>query len=193
MPIWTAVRSRWRARRVRRWVAATVAVVVAAWLVLGYFYIVDPATTSHPHKADAIVVLGPSLPDRVAQAVRLAGTLGVDQLAVSIGDTSSQASAYPCAGAPATVRVTCFVPSPYTTRGEAREVGELARRRGWHSVIVIAPVAQVARARMLVGRCFSGSVQMVRTADHSGFANWVYQFVYQSGAFVKALTVGRGC
>jgi uncharacterized SAM-binding protein YcdF (DUF218 family) len=125
-------------------VAAAAVAVLIAWFVLGYLYILNPTSTSHPRRADAIVVLGPSLPDRVAQAVRLADELGVGQLAVSIGDTSGQATAYPCAGAPAALEVTCFVPAPYTTRGEAREVGTLARERGWRSVIVIAPTPSSA-------------------------------------------------
>jgi uncharacterized SAM-binding protein YcdF (DUF218 family) len=178
---------------VARWVAVAIGAGLVAWLVLGDLYILNPASTSHPRRADAIVVLGPSLPDRVAQAVRLAGDLGIGQLAVSIGDTSGQRTAFPCTGAPASLEVTCFVPAPYTTRGEAREIGTLAGERGWRSVIVIAPTPQLGRAHMLVRRCFGGTIQMVRAPEHSGVSSWIYQFFYQSAAYVKALTVARGC
>lgn len=182
-----------RSARIVRWTAATVLCLLIAWGVVGYLVIVRPNVARHPQRADAILVLGPSLPARVAQAVHLADTLHIDQLVVSIGDTGGQAKGYPCVGPPAGLTVTCFKPSPYTTQGEARELGSLAADRNWHNVIVIAPTPQISRAHMLMKRCFGGTVQMVATPGGSGVFNWVGQFLHQSGAYVKALVVKRGC
>lgn len=172
--------------RVLRRVALGVVVLLVIWLVVGSLLIVRPHTV-RPSRADAIMVLGPSLDPRLHLAVRLAGRLHVGDLAISIGDTPGQGRGGLCSQPPPGVRVTCFRPDPYTTRGEARELGALAAARGWHDVIVIGPTPQLSRARLLAGRCFGGTLQMVASPEHLGIAGWVDQFVYQSAAFGKAV------
>ncbi len=161
------------------------------WLVAGWFVIVHPKT-DRPTTADAILVLGPSLHDRLAEAVRLAGDHNIRELVVSVGDTPVEREARNCVDAPATVTVTCFVPDPYTTRGEAREIGRLAAARHWHTVIVIGPQPQLSRARYLIARCFGGRLEMVRSPDTFEFGAWVQEFIHQSGGFAKA-ELERGC
>ena len=65
-----------------------------------------------------------------------------------------------CAGN-ASFKVVCFLPRPYSTRGEARGFARLARAHGWHSVIVVTSTYHVRRARMLFKRCFDGRVEAV--------------------------------
>lgn len=175
-------------RRRRRWwlgAAGGLVAVFITWIVFVVTVIGHPPITAHPDRADAIVVLGPSN-KRVAQALSLAGQLNVDRLVLSIGDFTGQE--HTC-DQPDTV-VTCFIPDPYSTSGEAAEVGRLARQEHWHDVIVIAPRPQAARARYLIGKCFAGTIQMVAATNpetHLNWAGWVYQAIYQSGAWVKAL------
>jgi len=141
--------------------------------------------TAHPGHADAIVVLGPSS-KRVTQALSLARQLDVDRVVLSIGDFAGQERT--CHQPD--IRITCFIPYPFSTSGEAGEVERLARQENWQSIVVIAPIPQAARARYLIGKCFPGSVQIVAATNpetHLNAAGWVYQAIYQSGAWVKAL------
>lgn len=51
-------------------------------------------------------------------------------------------------------------PDPYTTRGEARAVANLAREHGWRSIIIVTSAYHVPRARMIFRRAFDGELRM---------------------------------
>lgn len=174
-------------RLLRRVVAA----LIAIWVVVGYLLIVNPGV-DRPGPVDAILVLGPSLQPRLDLAVSLANRFHIRDLAISVGDTPGQAHGGLCGQAPPGLRVTCFKPAPYTTRGEARELRTLSAQRGWHSVIVIAPTPQLSRARLLMQRCYHGTLRMVASPHEFGLSGWIYQFLYQSAALVETV-VQRGC
>ncbi len=173
-------------------VVAAVITLIAVWLLWCVWFVMYPNDVDQPRRADAIFVLGPYLDPRASQAIELAQRLGVEHVAYSVGDTPGQIDGGRCVDVPRGIQVTCFVPSPYTTRGEARELRKLAAARHWKSVIVLAPRAQISRAQMLIDRCYSGKVQMVRTPDTYGASDWAYEFVHQSGGVAKAL-VEPGC
>lgn len=158
------------------------AALPGAWLIFVITVIGHPAVTDQPHSADAIVVLGPSN-QRVPEAVALARSLGVNHLVLSIGDFPQQVGTCQQPG----LQVTCFVPEPYETIGEAEEIGRLATQHGWHNLIVMTSTPQISRARVLIERCYAGELQMVRTAESLGWTDWVGQAFYQSGAFVKVV------
>ena len=170
---------------------AVLVILVLGWLAVGVLVIVRPRS-DRPTTADAVVVLGPSLQPRIDQAVTIARTFSVRELLISVGDTAGQATSGLCVDPPAGIRVRCFRPSPYTTRGEAREVGSVARAADWHTVIVLAPRAQLSRARLLVRRCYAAGLEMVVARQRYGLLGWAYQFGYQSAAFVKAF-LEPGC
>jgi len=50
---------------------------------------------------------------------------------------------------------------------------------------------QDTRARIIVGRCFGGSVYVITGSLPLG--DWPYQIAYQWGALVKALVMYRSC
>ena len=58
-------------------------------------------------------------------------------------------------------RVICSRPEPYTTRGEARLAGRLARERNWDSLVVVSSRFHLFRARRLFARCFRGELAFV--------------------------------
>ncbi len=66
--------------------------------------------------------------------------------------------------------VVCFLPSPISTRGEARVFGKLAREMGWRSALVVTSTTHLTRARMLVRRCFPGPVTAVSAGDSGTLA-----------------------
>lgn len=177
--------------RSRRTVLATglgvFGALLVAWLIFVITVIGHPSVTERPQKADAIVVLGPSN-KRVPEAVALARSLGMTELVLSIGDFPQQVGTCEQPG----LVVTCFVPDPYETVGEAEEIGRLAVEHGWHSLIVMTSTPHIARARMLIERCYPGRLQMVRTSESLSWSEWLGQAFYQSGAFVKAV-VNQPC
>ncbi|WP_050347024.1 ElyC/SanA/YdcF family protein [Arsenicicoccus sp. oral taxon 190] len=139
-------------------------------------------------RSDAIVVLGPSVDERITQAELLmqqgvAGTLVVSAHPADIGRVPavcSQQKAYP---------VVCFDPDPSTTQGEARAVAGLARERGWTSLQVITFDPQVERARLILGRCFPGRISML---EHNEGYDLPLMLAYQSAGWAKAL-LSPGC
>jgi uncharacterized SAM-binding protein YcdF (DUF218 family) len=58
-------------------------------------------------------------------------------------------------------RIVCIRPEPYSTRGEARLAGRLARERDWDSLVVVSSRFHLLRARRLFERCFRGELAFV--------------------------------
>jgi uncharacterized SAM-binding protein YcdF (DUF218 family) len=88
--------------------------------------------------------------------------------------------------------VTCFQPHPATTRGEAEQVRDLARQHGRTSVVVVTSTYHVSRARMIFQRCLDGRLFVVAARRDISVFTWVYQYLYQTGAYVKAV-LQPGC
>jgi uncharacterized SAM-binding protein YcdF (DUF218 family) len=171
--------------------------VVAAGLAL-LFVIVSAATARFfvwpdlpplPPHADAIVELG-GPGNRRALSLEL-GREGLAPLVV-ISTTADQMETSWCyRGRLEGVNVHCFHPDPFTTRGEARYVAQLAREQGWRSVILVVSTDQAWRAMLRLSRCWDGEI-FVAAADLRR-RDWPGQIVYQWGATAKALTVERSC
>lgn len=86
----------------------------------------------------------------------------------------------------------CFSPDPATTKGEGRELARLATEHGWRTAIVVTIRPHVSRARYILQRCFAGDLIMAASPGHISATRWVYQYVYQTAGFVRAL-VQPGC
>jgi uncharacterized SAM-binding protein YcdF (DUF218 family) len=167
-----------------------------AFLVVGAVVVVLTALTVRlfivpaqgmPEQVSAIVMLaGPG--DRLSAALRLASDHRAAMLVVSRG---SDGYGGPCPPQPTGVRLICFEPNPANTRGEAEFIGELAKRYTWRSVVLVTTRAQDTRARMLVRRCFDGSVYVI--TGPLALSQWPYQIAYEWGALVKALVLNRSC
>ena len=133
------------------------------------------------------------LPGSAAFAATIANGASVfaadrDTLVVSQG---WQGYGGPCPSSTPGVRLICFDPDPGNTRGEAQFVGRLAQRYHWHSVVLVTAREQDTRARIRMGRCFSGSIYVV--AASLPLSNVPYQVAYEWGALFKALVLQRSC
>lgn len=172
-------------RRKRRWLAGMVGLLIAAFLAASCMLFVWPAT-DQPRHVDGILSLnGTDEVARQAKAVTLAEEGYAPVLLFSRGNVSG-----PCPRVRA-VKVVCFVPSPQRTVGEVRFAATYARQHGWHSLMVVAGRAQVTRARLLMGRCFSGRVLLV--AANFQLPHFPFEVAYEWGALGKALLVDRQC
>ncbi len=138
--------------------------------------------------ADAIVVLGGNPYDRFEYGLGLAerGLAHQVVLSNSVGAQDARMREL-CARVIPGVRVTCFLPQPWTTRGEAQEVARLASARGWDDIIVVTTTAHVERARFILERCFRSTLQMTDFPEHRGLAETMFGWGYQSAGWVKAL------
>jgi hypothetical protein len=176
------------ARLPRGWfrkVLAVVAALILAFAVATACVLVWPVEWV-PAKADAIVMLaGPG--GRLPVAEQLAAEHRAPVLVVSRGWMGGSPCPPPVPG----VRTICFDPNPGNTRGEAEYVAALARREGWHSLIVVATRPQAVRAQLLFGRCFSGQVNIATGPVSS--TGWPYQIAYGWAALTKAAVLVRGC
>ena len=168
--------------------AALVVVTAAGWPV----YVRPEVATPTPRDpADAIVVLG-GLPETAFYGRKLFEDGDARHLVLSsvYGVPPWSAISELCPAEPGS-GVTCFVPRPATTRGEAQEIRRLAVRNHWDDVIVVAPTFHVSRARMIVRRCYGGRLRMVEYRP-ARYWRWPYQYLYQTVGYAKAAVL-RGC
>ena len=159
--------------------------LVVLWAGLCYQVVENPSVVSHPTEADAIVVLGPATSARTDAAAALARQ-GLSHVLV-LSNASGYAHARQlCTQPPAGWNLTCFVPEPGTTRGEAEYVRTLAQRYGWTNLIVVTSRFHISRARLILKRCLSGRLQMVAAPESISVGDWLYQYAYQSAGYVRA-------
>lgn len=188
-------------RRAARWGLRTAVGV----LVLGLVWLLTCwAVLQHPRvdalsPSDALFVLGPHDPVRMAEAFRLMDEGAAPVLVVatpgprpghSAADLRFMEEKDFCAE-DLGYEVVCFAPDPSTTQGEAMKLRELAEHRGWDHVSALTFRQHVPRARLLLERCYPGELDMLAFDYRFGPSDVLRQFRYQSGAFVKAwLTPG---
>ena len=180
-PAWWRTAGRWR------WVGVGLVTLVVAWLVAAVLVIGRPCD-HHPTHADAIVGLGwPVAQDRIVTAQRLVDAGVSSNLVISLfAEEQPLTHQRYCESPPAGIEVFCFRPDPGTTRGEARFVRTLAAARGWRHLVVVTSTYHVSRARMVFQRCYSGRLEMVGTSHGMSLGKWAYEYLYETGAFVKA-------
>lgn len=179
-------------RRHRRITLAclTVIVLVAGFIAMGWRVYMNPQTDPL-RPADAIVVLGGTAYERFDIGLDLAKRGYAPYLLISRSTGADDRKMDKYCDGHFTFTVSCFIPDPWTTEGEAEEIRSRAQEFGWHHIIVITFTPHVSRARYIVGKCFDGELTMVASPPPSGFAFWSWMFVRQSGSYVKAfLTPG---
>lgn len=166
--------------------------LLVLWLAACFLVVAEP-TVNRPARADAILVLGPPDVDgRVTEAFALARQHYARTVVVSVESDAQLRAKSACRDDNPDYQVICFQPSPRTTQGEAEEIGRLAAQRHWRSIIVVTSKYHISRARLIVDRCVSGRVLMVAAPGRPSLTTWAYQFLYQTGAYVKAF-IKRAC
>jgi hypothetical protein len=175
-----------------RIVAAVVFVLVVVFCVMTAVLFVYPDLNA-PERSDAIVVLGGHGAPAYAKGVALARQGYAPQLVLSLqsGQNCAPDQAF-LAVHLSKVRVNCFTANPQTTQGEARAIEAFSKRFHWARIIVVVPTTQASRARLRIGRCYSGQVLEVAFSPGS-IGEWLYQFAYEWGAMFKALVLQPSC
>jgi uncharacterized SAM-binding protein YcdF (DUF218 family) len=173
---------------VRRALLVT-AVVAGLLLVVGVVAVnlrlfVFPRSSTPAH-ADAVVVLAGGNGERLDQGLDLVRRGVAANLVVSTGPDALCASRH-------TFAVHCFLPHPDDTRGEAEAVGRLASREGWHHLVLVTSDYHATRARILVGRCFSGTLDVSAASSRKGPLSWLGAIAHEWGGLVET-AIHRSC
>ena len=129
-----------------------VSVVVLGVVALNVRLFVFPESSTPAH-ADAVVVLAGGAGERLDRGLELVRDGVAPNLVVSTGPDELCATQHD-------FHVYCFLPHPDDTRGEAEAVGRIAAREGWRHLVLVTSDYHATRARILVGRCFPGTVDV---------------------------------
>jgi hypothetical protein len=150
----------------------------------------------HLRHADAIFLLGGGDDrGRIAVALDLVRQGWAPELVASTGSTAPLGQPWLvqfCTNPRPGFKVDCITPDPPTTKGEGRELRRLAEKYNWRTVIVVAFRPHISRARFILKSCFDGDLVMVTSPAHLSAARWVYQYVYQTAGYVRAV-LEPGC
>lgn len=182
-----------RRRRVLFSLLGTLLALVVVWAVWASAVIQTPRV-DQPSTVDAVLVLGGvGGPQRSEVALDMAadGLTHTIVFSIPVGGEDYLARRT-CQSPPAGVEVICFDPNPSTTRGEARKLEQLASERGWSRVAVVTSAYHISRSRMIVERCYSGTLLMLKSHESVSPLTWAYQWIYQTAGYVKA-EILRGC
>jgi uncharacterized SAM-binding protein YcdF (DUF218 family) len=170
-------------------VIGVVVLLVAAWLVAALVLFVLPHGDKPVH-ANAVFVLSGS-PARLPVGVKLVREGYAPLLVVSRSSpkrTPLEAAA--CAHRLG-IRVLCVQAEPYSTVGEAETLARLAAQRHWTAVNVVTSKYHILRARMLIRRCYHGTLRMVGAPN--GFLTLAYNAVMETVKLAYHELVHRGC
>lgn len=89
--------------------------------------------------------------------------------------------------------VLCPTPDPITTRGEARAIGKVAAEREWESVIAVTSSYHIARAELVLSRCFPGRIQAVGVAKEMSRSRWLRLARHEVAGHLAYRLVFRSC
>ena len=181
----TSSRHRWR-RRLLLGSLGIVLLAVAVFAATTLWLTVFPATNEPAHADGILSFNGGQEAARSALAVSLAEKGYARVLLFSQGGEGTDTS---CPKVPR-VLVVCFVDVSNNTRGEAEWAGRYAARHDWHSLLIVPGRTQATRARVLMERCFSGSVTVV---PPSGPRPALSDVVHQWAGLLDAVFVHRSC
>ena len=177
-----------RRPRRRRRLALVALILGVAFAATTARLFIWPSLPPLPAHADAIIELaGPGNRDAATLALAREHLAPVVIQSTLARDATSDTCLPPVPG----VTVECFHPTPGTTRGEARYIGQRAAAEHWKSVVIVTTPDHAWRARLRVERCFPGQV-FVATSPLPAL-DWLRQIPYQWAATAKAELLQRAC
>jgi uncharacterized SAM-binding protein YcdF (DUF218 family) len=171
-----------------------VAGLVAAWLSLCLvLFVWPPSESTAPAHAGVVVVLSGDK-RRLPPALALIRRGVAPVLAISTVERTRHwplAERLCAAGRYRGARVLCFDAVPFSTQGEARTIGRLARVRDWASIVVVTSTFHVTRAKLLFDRCADVPVRVLGAS--SPWWRLPEEWAFESGKLLVQLTIRRSC
>jgi uncharacterized SAM-binding protein YcdF (DUF218 family) len=167
----------------------TMALLVAAYAA-GVVWLFFFHHEDKPRAADAMIVLAGTI-ERLPEGLRLVRQGYAHVLVVSLTQPVPSPSQLAACNGHHDYRAICFRADPYSTRGEAREIGRLARIHGWRTINVVTSHYHVVRARVLIARCYHGDLRMVGVRQSR--RRLPIDAFKESLKLIYAETIARGC
>jgi uncharacterized SAM-binding protein YcdF (DUF218 family) len=168
-----------------------VVVLGGLWGIAAGAMVQGPTDPAYP--ADAVVVFAGGRGERLSEAERLLRRGVAPVLVISNGRDARWPAANRLCASHQRFEVLCPRPEPDSTRGEARMVRDLAARRGWRSVVLVTSTYHARRARLLLGRCFGGHVQVAAAAPSERWSRTWARANLELAGLVRALVAAPGC
>ena len=160
------------------------ATVLVAFVVANLVFFVWPSAGAL-QPADAVVVLAGGNGERLDRGLELMRDGLAPTLVASTGPSQLCNTSQP-------FEVVCFDPSPATTRGEAEAIGRLAKEHGWDRIVLVTSTYHMSRARLLVGRCYPGTLEVAPASPNWGVVRWGSAIVHEWGGLAES-AVHRSC
>jgi uncharacterized SAM-binding protein YcdF (DUF218 family) len=160
------------------------AIAVVATVVVNLKLFLWPSTSTL-HHADVIVAFAGGNGERLNKGLALAREGYAPILVASTGPDR-------LCNARLSFSVICFSPDPNNTRGEAEAIGRLAREHRWNRLILVTSTYHVTRARLLLERCYAGSIEVALVPPHQGFIGWLGAIAHEWAGLAEA-TLERSC
>lgn len=173
----------------------TVLVVLLVLNGVGGLIFLNGVSANPVDSADAIVVLSGDADGREEYGLSLAEEGRAPTVLISksnrLNDPDVKAACQPRRD----IQVICRDAVPFTTRGEALMARKLALENNWKTVLVITSSFHLPRAKKIFEQCFASSdrsaIMREVPRDYSyTVAEWQFNFLYQYGAWAKALYEG---
>jgi uncharacterized SAM-binding protein YcdF (DUF218 family) len=171
-------------------VIRALAVASAVWLAVASYLFLVPHDDEPPRRADAVVVLSGSK-ERLPVGERLVRDGVAPVLVLSGGPEAEKIDPQVGARCRRPRPPVCFRAEPSSTRGEARALARLARRRGWDELVVVTSGFHVFRARRILERCYRGRLWLADAPVDWWWLPWA--LVTESAKLALAETTRRGC
>jgi uncharacterized SAM-binding protein YcdF (DUF218 family) len=173
------------ARRILLVLGSVVAVLlVVVLVVVNLELFVWPSTSTISH-ADAVVVFAGGDGERLQRGLTLVQDGVAPTLVASTGPPR-------LCNAEVSFQVICFLPHPNNTRGEAEAFARLAAEHDWKRIVLVTSTYHVTRARLLLGRCYDGSVEIAAATPRKGVLGWLSAIAHEWGGLAESL-VRRSC
>lgn len=161
-----------------------VLLLVLAYVGVAVYLFVLPHD-DRPAHADAVVVLAGTA-ERLPVGQRLVREGYAPLLVLSLSKPAPRVQLDACAHG-----ALCFRAHPFSTRGEAREIGLLATRRHWRTIDVVTSKYHDFRARVLIRRCYHGALRMIGAPQST--THLPIDVVKESAKLAYQEVFARGC
>ncbi|MFP4512881.1 MAG: YdcF family protein [Acidimicrobiales bacterium] len=182
--------STWSLRR--RALAAPLIGLAIVFAASTYRLFVAPPTDV-VDQVDAVVMFVGGRGERLTTAEALMDDGAATILVIPNGEISGWEAGNRACREERSYQVLCPFPDPDTTRGEARLIAELARREGWNELAVVTSTYHLARATLLLSRCFDGTIVAVDAPTDLGPWSWAIRVGHEWIGWSAANTLQRSC
>jgi uncharacterized SAM-binding protein YcdF (DUF218 family) len=144
---------------------AVIAELVAVQAVL---FVWPPSDV--PAHADAVVAFSGDHGERLATGLRLIRRHVASSLVLPHGNSAEwPPEARVLCTHPQSFEVFCpMPPAPFNTQAEAQTIATLARSHRWRRIVMVTSTFHVARARLLLQRCYHGSIYIAAAVPVRG-------------------------